>query len=250
MSSELFREITPGVLKIDSDERGPAEVEYENSIYFRFMDYFYIQNNNLDELTSEQVSNLCRARALYPHLITLTNDAVRNIFKVLAQAVKPHSLLEIGAGRNPVFKMGDSSTPDRYILADADPEVIDHYKNLSRECYNFSHDFCELPDLDNFFEMAIAVFVLHFPFYESQLLEIKKRLKPSGIVVANVYRRSNASREILTQGIEKLGFEIIKIQDPKNLCKNHEYWIFGEEKSSIENCANKLMEIIMELNSQ
>lgn len=246
----MLNEVTPGVLKIESDKKGPDEVEYKGNTYFRFMDYFYIQNKNLDELNYEQVSNLCRARAMYPALISSANEVVRNFLKSLVKAIQPSSLLEIGAGQNPVFKTGDDAIPSRYILSDADVEVIKYHTELNGECYNFSQDICELPNSENFLEMAIAAFVLHFPFHNSQLLEIKKRLKPSGVVVANVYRRSIASREELTRDIKDAGFEIAKIQDTNNLCHDHEYWIFGKESLPVQNCALKLKNIITQYSSQ
>lgn len=250
MNENMLNEITPGVLKIDSDKKGPDEVEYKGNIYFRFMDYFYIQNKNLDELNPEQVSNLCRARAMHPALINKANEVVRHLLKTLTQTIRPSSLLEIGAGRTPVFETDDEAIPSHYLLSDADAEVIKYHTELNRECYNFSHDICELPNLENFLEMAIAVFVLHFPFHKSQLLEIKKRLKPSGVIVANVYRRSSSAREELTKNIKDAGFELVKIQDANDLCHDHEYWIFGKEILHVQNCALELKNIIIKYGLQ
>ena len=243
MSVNLLEEIEVGVLKIKGDKPGPDKVEYNGRIYYRFMDFFYIQNCNLDELEPEQVNSLCRARAKYPNLISVVNRDVREVFKELAETIRPTSLLEIGVGRNPIFG-NDGYKPDYYILADADAEIVMHYANSNGNCYKFSKDICEIPNFDNFFEMAIAIFVMHFPFHKSQLLEIRKRLKKSGIVVANVYRRDFSSRIKLTRDITDAGFKIMKVQDSNNLCRDHEYWILGNEDAHIQNCATKLEMII------
>jgi SAM-dependent methyltransferase len=243
MNENFLEEVETGVLKIKGDNPGPEEVEYKGTIYYRFMDFFYVTNKNLDELEPEQVSNLCRARVKYPDSISVVNEDVRKVFKALAQALKPSSLLEIGAGRNPIFAPNEHK-PDCYILADADSEVVTYHANLSIDCYEFSQNICELPYFDDFFEMVIAVFVLHFPFAINQLLEINRRLKVSGVIIANVYRRSSESREKLTQNMMDVGFKIIKIQDTDNLCRDHEYWILGKEHTSVQICASKLKDII------
>lgn len=244
MEQNEFTEVTPGVLKINSNRPGPDDVTYKGTKYYRFMDYFYTQDENLDEMTLDQVSNLCRARAMYPGLISSVNVKVRAVFKELANAMRPASLLEIGAGKNPVYEVNDSK-PNRYILADADFEVVDYHCNLKSECYEFSREICRLPAFDNFFELVIAVFVLHFPFHQSQLTELYRRLSVSGVVVVNIYRRSAKSRECLTSEMVNTGFKVKKIHDANNLCREHEYWILGKQDADLEKCALVLQRIIL-----
>lgn len=243
MNEVAFEIVTPGVLKIIQEVKGPFEIEFDGAKYFRFMDYFYIQKENLDELLPEEVSNLCRARAKYPSLISPVNTEVREIFERLAHIICPTSLLEIGAGTHPVFL---KAAPEamRYVLSDADSEVVKHHVNSKTECYLFSDQHCQVPLEENNFEMVIAVFVLHFPFHKSQLDEIHKRLKSTGIVVANVYRRSSISRESLINEMKCAGFKIKRVSDPKKLCAEHEYWILGKQDAQIEICASRLMELI------
>jgi hypothetical protein len=245
MNDNFLEEVEPGVLKLTSNEPGPEEVDYRGTTYYRFMDFLYIRNKNLDELSTEEVSNLCRARAKYPGLISTVNYDVRRVFKLLAEKVQPSSLLEVGAGRNPIFGNGDRK-PDYYILADADSEVVAYHANRSNDCYEFSNEICALPQFEDFFEMAIAVFVLHFPFHSNQILELSKRLKNSGVIVANIYRRSFTSREQLTFDILNVGLKILKVQDVDNLCRDHEYWILGKEEEVVQNCGSLLKEIISE----
>ncbi|MNR33546.1 hypothetical protein D3C85_1512280 [compost metagenome] len=119
-----------------------------------------------------------------------------------------------------------------------------HHVNSSTECYVFSETACGLPLDENYFEMVMAVFVLHFPFYKTQLDELHKRLKVSGVVIANVYRRSANSRERLIADMECSGFKVLKVQDANNLCVEHEYWILGKQDAQMEICASTLKELI------
>jgi hypothetical protein len=244
MKKKPLHEIEPGVLKLESKKPGPPSLSHDGTTYYRFMDFLYIQNRDFDDLAPEVVSNLCRARAKYPHLISVVNQDVRRIFRALVEILEPMSLLEIGSGKSPIFGIADCKI-DQYILADADSEVVKHQINLNRNCYKFSDGICEIPSKDILFDMAIAIFVLHFPFYPNQIAELYKRMKKSGVFIANVYRRDSASRKKLTFDITNAGFEIIKVQDVDNLCREHEYWILGKEDKYIQNCALALKEILL-----
>lgn len=243
MNEAAYEMVTDGVLKIANNKKGPTCIEYDGILYYRFMDYFYTQTENLDELSPEGVSNLCRARAKFPLLISPINISVRLLFKALAQKIRPTTLLEIGAGRDPVFE-AETLNGMHYVLSDADRDVVTAHSVLDTECYTFSEQVCELPIKESYFEMVIAVFVLHFPFHKIQMLELHRRLKPSGVIVANVYRRSIEARNKLTLEMEDSGFKILKIKDTKNLCRDHEYWILGKSDAQMQYCALTLKELI------
>lgn len=243
MNESAFEMVVTGVLKTANNKKGPPSIEYEGELYYRFMDYFYTQTEHLDELTPEGVSNLCRARAKFPLLISPINVAVRLLFKALAQNICPATLLEIGAGRNPVFE-DDALEGMHYVLSDADREVVTAHSILDTECYTFSEKECDLPIKEDYFEMVIAVFVLHFPFHKIQLFELYRRLKHSGVIIANVYRRSPEARLKLTLEMEESGFKILKIQDAKDLCRDHEYWILGKSDAKMASCAIALEQLI------
>ncbi|PMV24995.1 MULTISPECIES: hypothetical protein [unclassified Pseudomonas] len=244
MSEAKFVTVEDGVLKVvDDTKKGPEEVLHSEVMYYRFMDYFYTQTKHLDQLTPEGVSNLCRARAKYPSLISKTNVEVRSLFKALAKTINPATLLEIGAGRNPVFE-DEPPTKMHYVLSDADNEVVVFHSENNSECYAFSGEICNLPSREDYFEMVIAVFVLHFPFHKNQLVELYKRLSSSGVIIANVYRRSTEARESLISEITETGFKIKKIVDSAKLCRDHEYWILGKSYAQLENCAIILKKLI------
>lgn len=243
MNEENFEMIEPGVLKYKKNEKGPSETMYHGAKYFRFMDYFYTHTEHLDELKPIEVSNLCRARAQFPQLISRANSEVRSLFESLAIRIAPSSLLEIGAGKNPVFTV-DAAQGMHYVLSDADDEVVKFHSSNDLDCYIFSDTACTLPYEEGYFDMVIAVFVLHFPFYKAQLTELSRTLKATGVIVANVYRRSTAAREKLASDIQKCGFEILRIHDSRGLCLNHEYWILGKSDAQIESCANTLKQLL------
>lgn len=247
MNDDSFVEITPGVYKMKPEEKGLSTVEFQGKTYFRFMDYFYIETENLDDLKPEQVSNLCRARAMYPHLISPVNIEVRQNFKALVEIVRPSKLLEIGAGQDPVLSL-DETEQIHYVLSDADTSVVTHHTKAGRECYEFSKNICNVPDLNDLFDMAIAVFVLHFPFHKNQLLELSKRLKPSGIIVANVYRRNSESRDILMNEMLDAGFISLRIPDNVEICRDHEYWIIGKQDSQLKKYAHILEKLVLKQN--
>lgn len=238
-----FEMIEPGVLKIKNNMKGPKETEHEGIKYFRFMDFFYTRTEDLDQLSPDEVSNLCRARARFPTLISQPNIEVRSLFKALALEIGPSSLLEIGAGLNPLFA-GTTTMGMHYVLSDADQEVVKSHSNTDTECYIFSDAACVLPHQEGHFEMVIAVFVLHFPFYKTQLIELYRTLNKTGVIIANVYRRSDNARIQLTSDIESSGFKILKVKDTKHLCLNHEYWILGKSEAQMKICASTLKKII------
>lgn len=243
MTEFEFEEITPGVLIINSESLGPEDVVYLGKKYFRFMDYLYVQNPNLAALSADEVCNLCRARVIRSDLISPVNAKVRDIFKSLVEGVGLDSVLEIGAGRTPVFAVQDIK-PNQYYLADADAEVVAYHTAIGNECYIFSEEMCDFPDSVESLDMVIAVFVLHFPFHENQLSQLNKRLKETGVIVANVYRRDQESREILGQEMTRVGFKVIKVKDENNLCRDHEYWIIGKQMSRLQACASILKELL------
>jgi hypothetical protein len=243
MNEEDFEMIEPGVLKYKKNEKGPSETIYQGTKYFRFMDYFYTHTEHLDELKPVEVSNLCRARAQFPELISRANGEVRSLFESLAIKIAPSSLLEIGAGKNPVFTV-NTAPGMHYVLSDADEVVVKSHSNNDLDCYIFSDTVCTLPYEEGYFEMVIAVFVLHFPFYKVQLTELSRTLKTTGVIVANVYRRSTAAREKLASDIQDCGFKTLRIHDPSGLCLNHEYWIIGKSDAQMESCANTLKQLL------
>ncbi|WP_064118909.1 methyltransferase domain-containing protein [Pseudomonas fluorescens] len=242
MSDHRFEMIEPEVLKVLGDKKGPDKAEHEGKTYYRFMDFFYTYTPYLDELTAVEVSDLCRARANHPELISQTNIDVRNLFKRVAVELSPKTFLEIGAGSHPIFYDEPQNSTD-FIISDADQDVIDRLENQQNKCQLFSNTQYKLHFNDNHFELVMAVFVLHFPFYKEQLIELYRTMSPHGAMIANVYRRTIEAKERLHADMEEAGFKIYKIHDTKELCRDHEYWIIGKDLNHLYNCGEVLMRV-------
>lgn len=242
MSDRDFEMIEPDVLKVKGNDKGPEETEFLGKTYYRFMDFFYTYTPYLDELNPVDVSHLCRARASFPDLISQANKDVRELFRQVAKELKPKTFLEIGAGLNPIF-YDQPENCTGYVISDADPEVIQKLCNEKNNCHVFSNSYYTLPFDDDHFDLVMAVFVLHFPFYPNQLTELYRTISPLGAMVANVYRRTIEAKIKLSEDIEKAGFKIQKIHDTKKLCKDHEYWILGKNPTHLYNCAKTLERI-------
>jgi len=218
-----------GVYQNNGTPRGPETIEHEDRILYRFMDRFYIRCET-ENLTPVEVSDLCKARASDPALIGKPDSVVRELFKAFVNQRRPKHLLEIGAGTNPILQVNDSLVDGRkilYVKCDADSGNMDGN-------HVFSGQNSSLPYEADFFEMALAVFVLHFHFYAEQIAELYRCLAPSGVFVANVYRRTPRSLECLTQSFVDKGFVVKKLLDPKSLCQGHQYWVISKNACSAE----------------
>jgi len=222
---------------LDSDESsGPEQVFHQGRVLYRFMDKFYVRGVT-EGLTPIEVSELCRARASHPSNILGANDAVRRLFRDLIRSRKPTRVLEIGAGANPILTAAESENSGiQYFASDADP-------NMPRSQNLFSGMHAVLPHEDGYFDIAIAVFVLHFHFYRAQIEELARCLSPSGVLVANVYRRSPQSRGALQSAFEATGLAVRRLEDQSALCSRHEYWVVGKGLDVASEILNELAAI-------
>lgn len=243
MSKHYMEEVSTGVFRLNSDEPGPDTYEHNNIILYRFMDQFYICREHLDEMSQEEVSHLCRARLKFPQLITAVNGRVKEYFKRLINSISPRKILEIGAGESPLFPQPPAGM--EYAMADADIEVKKGLRAES-EFNEFSGEDPVLNYPDNHFDMAVAVFVLQFPFPLTQVAEIYRCLADDGVMVANIYRRQPTANASLREEFSSAGLIVHAITDPESLCKAHEYWIIGKNKDKVIACAATLHDIIQD----
>ncbi|MBO0368516.1 hypothetical protein GIB23_15625 [Pseudomonas putida] len=239
MSDYMFKMIEPGVLKFFGSAKGPDCTVFRGREYFRFMDFFYTHTPYLDELDADDVSHLCRARAKYPELISEANTSVRELFKKVALELSPKTFLEIGAGSHPIFGNEVQARVD-YVISDADPEVVQKFHGQGIQCQVFSNAEPALNYPDNHFELVMAVFVLHFPFYTEQITELHRTMSMSGAMIANVYRRTSSARDKLLADLKREGLKVHRVQDAKGLCKEHEHWIIGKDLDYLKHCGNIL----------
>lgn len=226
-----MEEISEGVFKLCCDDAGPESFEHNGFMLYRFMDKFYILTEHLDEMSRAEVNSLCRARARFPELITDVNKQVKEIFRLFVQAYDPRNILEIGAGRHPLFTISPAGV--EYVLADADADVR---KGLNNEA-NFKEFSESLPKLnyqDGYFHLIIAIFVMQFPFCDLQIYELSRCLSDDGVCIVNVYRRSPEARTKLIDVLIRTGLIVKVLPDPQNLCRSHEYWIIAKNLKKAE----------------
>lgn len=227
-ANEIVTEVHEGVYKLlDFSLAGQRTLIHKGMQIHSFMDFLYTENPNLDELTEDQVSALCRERANNPERInnnSHANTEVKNLLAHLVNIHRPINLLEIGSGTTPV--LSDSSKTSRYILADSDQNVVDQNRTNNKECIKFASNDKLLFSNQNF-NMIIASFVFHFKIYDSQLEELARCLHSEGAIITNVYRRTEQSRLNLIESLKTFNLRALRISDEQSLCRDHEYWIIG-----------------------
>ncbi|MGU2752724.1 hypothetical protein [Pseudomonas aeruginosa] len=234
-------EISEGVYKLCCDDAGPESFEYNGFMLYRFMDKFYISNEHLDEMSRTEVNSLCRARARFPELITGVNKQVKEFFRSFVHAYSPRSILEIGAGRHPLFDTSPIGV--EYVLADADTDV----KNGLDEKTDFKEFSESSPKLiyeDGYFHLIIAIFVMQFPFCSPQIEELSRCLADDGVCIVNVYRRRPEARKDLINALTMAGLIVKVLPDPQNLCRDHEYWAIAKDSKKAEQCLSVLSSIV------
>ncbi|ENX39756.1 hypothetical protein ACNPMZ_06980 [Acinetobacter pittii] len=215
------QKICEGVFQVK--EKGDPSIEIEGKKYIRLMDFFYIEVP-ADELELEQVSKLCQARVSEKRCFEGANKDIKNLFNKFLLMHKSKSILEVGAGTNPILTENEAKENEIiYMTSDADT-----YEDIS---FHFDAK-TDLPST-SFFDVVIALFVLHFRFYEHQISQIFKHIKEDGIFLANVYNRTNDARKILETDFMKAGFYIEFFEDPNNTCRDHYYLLASKNPAII-----------------
>lgn len=236
-----FTEVEPGVFQLKPGAQG-GSIEYKDGKpLYRFMDSLYIHEQNLHLLSPEYVTNLCRARSNNTDLIGGANHRVKEVFRKYLEIASPTIVFEIGAGTLPLMAAAPSGMT--YILSDADPKAADEISDGENFCV-FSRSDYKLSYEDNYFDLVVAVFVFQFRVYNQQIKELYRCIAKSGVILANVYRRPQDSRADLVKEFESFGFSVSILDDPEQLCKEHEYWIIGKSEDSNRTAADIFKSIV------
>lgn len=228
-----FQKICEGIYRV-RDKGTTITTTIDGRSYFRIMDFFYT-HLPADELSLEEVSQLCRARTNEPKCFEGANKEIKQLFNDFLKTNAGKTVLEIGAGSNPILLKNEAQSLNiNYLGSDADNK----YSDLIH--FDASKD---LPP-DTFFDVVISLFVLHFKFYNHQISQLYSHMTPDGIFLANVYNRTAESRDKLKSDFEKVGFFVEFVEDPKQICRDHYYFFVSKRLDSIENNKKLLLNLI------
>lgn len=201
-------------------EEAPKQLTHSGVEFYRFMDRFFVREAELDQLSLPDVISLCRAREKYSDSIGAANEAVKNVLRMFVAQTTPNRVVEIGAGARPLFN-GDTKVFE-YLALDADLESMAQVSaRKDKFCSQTSNTSIEDASVD----LIVAVFVFQFRIYDSQLDEIARILAPEGLLLFNVYRRTEQSKRRLVADLERRGLSVARLSDPHNVCQDHEYWL-------------------------
>lgn len=225
MSSGFYR-ICEGVYKCNNLDT--ARIEYIDGIkHYRIMDFFFTELP-ADELNLEQVLAICHERAKDKRCSSGANEKVKSLFSSFLENDQIKNILEVGAGDSPILGAQDIQQRkiSDYVISDAD-----NIYQCVTVVFGESNALTRYPP--EHFDLVIALFVLHFKFYPSQITQIYEHLKSNGIFLANIYNRSDESRAKLIQDFRDVGFFVELMADPKPWCKDHFYLFAAKEKDSL-----------------
>ena len=217
----------------------PKVKEFFGAPHYRFMNKFYVSNTELDRLSMDEVISLCRARDKYSASIGSPNDKVKAVFRSVTEGLSPRTVVEIGAGSRPLYD--GKATSFMYLLLDADFESL---SECGGEKAEFSGDSSSVDAADGSIDLILAVFVFQFEVYESQVKEVSRILSKEGVLLANVYRRTQKSRLQLIDVFRRNGLTVRVEADPQNLCRDHEYWIVSKCEAAEERVLKLLTNFI------
>ena len=217
-----------GVLYVDGPGPNPATIECDGIEYFRFHDFIYV-STRVEELDESQVIAVCTLRDEFATDQQLEpNRKIRGIFIELVRAFKPGVLLELGPGIKPLFEVGKESF--RYELLDLNEGNVQRLTAIGHRAVLFKNQ-SSLDMESGSVDLVVAIFVFQFCIAASQIDELLRTLSRTGLMVANVYRRSPDARVELRRQFEGRGFDVRISRRAHGVEHNHEYWIIGRNLS-------------------
>lgn len=207
--------------------------------YSCFMNHFYI-NQCTSELTEEQVFAICRKREQHIKIIGSINTNVKDIFRNFIKQGNFQDVIELGCGSNPTFI--NSKNSFNFTASDANEDVVYNTRKKGIKSIVFGSN--DISEISSNYDLAFAVFVLHFHFSNNEIRSLGRHLKTKGIFIANIYRINEEKRSDLKNRFEDFGFFLERIKDETEICKNHEFWIIGKNKKTVRNESLRFKKII------
>ena len=217
-------EQTEGVLFALGPGPHPQSIRHNGQSYFRFHDFIYVKNR-IEDLNQQQVIAVCELRDRFATEQQLApNRRVRECFRTAVLGLNPRTLLEIGPGNRPLYTSDE--TKFRYELLEIDHSAACNLEQLGYSVSVFNSqtpltlESCSV-------DLIVAAFVFQFFVSPHQIDEITRVLHNDGLVLANVYRRSTASRRELKDLFATKKLHTAVIKHNHGIGYNHEYWVIG-----------------------
>lgn len=218
-----------------------SKIEPPGEEYSCFMNHFYIDRCT-SELTEKQVFAICDTREKHPEIIGTINDSVKDFFRLFVNHGNFREVLEIGSGSKPTFQGHGNAF--NFTASDANIDVINNTRKSGIKSIELGR--YRTDEITATYDLAFAVFVLHFQFSDEEINAIKDHLKPNGIFIANVYRLTEEKRCTLTNQFNNLGLEVIRVKDLQKTCKEHEYWVISKELDTAKKHVEVLNKLLLE----
>jgi hypothetical protein len=149
-----------------------------------------------------------------------TNRRVKQAMADGLVAAGAGRVLDWGCGYHPLqpFLPGDVE----YAAVDLDSEVVAENRMRGLVCH---HPDDALPEFDGRpFDAVVSVFVFHFRLPATHLDAMAGL---GSFVLANVYRRDEASRSRLARAFRRRGLEVTREPDPTRAATGHEFWFIA-----------------------
>lgn len=186
------------------------------------MDSIYLDRpcDKLD-LKKIRVLNEARRPLLEHDRIGTINLRVRTALAQGLRVIDAQQVLEWGCGYHPMNELLGASG---YSGTDIDPDVIAHNRRRYPEASWHEADRNLLGIESGTQDAIVSAFVFHFRLSRLHIYTMRRVLKPTGVVLANVYRRSPGSRRDLVNMFESAGLRVHREKDTHRLCVDHEFW--------------------------
>jgi SAM-dependent methyltransferase len=217
----------------------PRQVVIDGRRLSRFMDSIYLDRpcEKLD-VKKIQVLNEARRPLLGHDRVSAVNMRVRSALARGLHVTGARQVLEWGCGYHPMHELLDIRG---YAGIDIDARVIVHNRkrHTTTPWYEADRDLGNIANESQ--DVIVSCFVFHFRLSRLHVATMRRALKPGGILLANVYRRSQSSRRELALRFERAGLRVHRTRDVQELCVAHEFWCLTRKDQPDSDVASRVL---------
>jgi hypothetical protein len=225
---ELLHNITPYSHEIFLWEGGgtpPPNLVYGELTLERFMDRIYVPVP-IESLSPQQITlvNALRRTLMLRDEVGQASAMVTKVFADVITSEGAQDVLEWGCG----YRSIEIAIPPTvsFSCVDLDPQVVKWQSARGCRCYHTSEPLSPAQ-----YDAIVSIFVFHFHIAPAHVQSMASALRPTGFLLANVYRRGRTSRAALRAEFERAGLTVVSRDDPLGLCARHEYWAMSRTRS-------------------